>query len=155
MNARTVIELKAMLDCLPDDMPVEFTPITSAFLGTMGPLEARSISFFGPTRMSPLVVPSADGAKAVIYLHEGPEREVYDEPEHDEHDVERGFTDDDDEVELWKTVDTLIYFGSKYTASGGWEIEGMWQNEAEAVAWKEQGVRRRVEARTVQTIPSS
>lgn len=80
-NARTVIELKAMLDTLPDDMKIEFSPITSAFLGTMGPLEADHINFFGAGRMAPLVVPSADGAYGVIYLYEGEEKSY---PEDDE-----------------------------------------------------------------------
>ena len=63
----TVIEIKAMLDTLPDNMEVEFIPITPAYTGCMGALRVADINFFKDMKHS---LPSVKGTTAAIYLHE-------------------------------------------------------------------------------------
>lgn len=46
ITARTPRELIAQLQTLPPDVPLEFSPITSAWLGTLRPMRAGEISMY-------------------------------------------------------------------------------------------------------------
>lgn len=63
----TVKEIRAMLDLLPDNMLVEFSPITSAYLGASHPLRVSDISFY---KGMDFALPSDVGATATIYIQE-------------------------------------------------------------------------------------
>lgn len=69
----TVIELRAMLDGLPDNLPIQFEPITGAYMGASHPLVAKDISFFSGLK---LALPSDAGAHGVIYIHEDERQEL-------------------------------------------------------------------------------
>ncbi len=68
---RTVGSIRDELKHLPSDMLVEFSPITSAWLGTMGPLRiANELNFYEGGKVA---VPFNPAAKCVIYLYEDKE----------------------------------------------------------------------------------
>ena len=64
----TVLELRNMLHGLPDDLPVEFSVISGAWLGTIGPMVAYDSAHFD--RAGQTVAPDGDGAAMTIYIHE-------------------------------------------------------------------------------------
>lgn len=64
----TVFQLRQMLDRLPPDMPVEFSPITDAWLGCTNPVHAKDIEFYDDDGNNAL--PSQPGAHAVISIFE-------------------------------------------------------------------------------------
>lgn len=64
----TVIELRALLEGLPDDLPVEFVPITEAFLGTEHQLRVLEAHVFD--REGEFTVPSAEGARLALHIAE-------------------------------------------------------------------------------------
>lgn len=64
---KTVIELRAMLAGLPDDMPIEFSVISSAWLGTADPMRVDDVSIFSDLKFA---LPTDDGARGVIYISE-------------------------------------------------------------------------------------
>lgn len=66
---RTVKDIKEMLDTLPDDLPVEFMPVTDAWLGVPHPLHVSEIHFWD-REGEEAVLPSDEGAHAEIYLRE-------------------------------------------------------------------------------------
>lgn len=56
-----------MLECLPDNMPVEFAPITSAYLGASNPLRVSDMAFYKDLDHA---LPSEEGAHLTIYISE-------------------------------------------------------------------------------------
>lgn len=64
----TVKEIRAMLECLPDDLPVEFAPITSAFLGCNHPLRFGEMNFYDDDGHQ--AMPTDEGAHLSVYLME-------------------------------------------------------------------------------------
>lgn len=66
---KTVIELRAMLAGLPDDMPVEFSPITAAYMGANHPLRVSDMSLYDAEGHN-FALPDQDGAKVTIYISE-------------------------------------------------------------------------------------
>jgi hypothetical protein len=69
--AITVGDIKAALRHLPDAMPVEFSPITSAFLGTMNPMRfGNELNFYNDTGDEARAYDP--GAHCSIYLFEEP-----------------------------------------------------------------------------------
>jgi hypothetical protein len=65
----TVGEIKAALRHLPDAMPVSFSPITSAWLGTSGPMRfGNEINFY--TNEGESAAPYDPGARCSIFLFE-------------------------------------------------------------------------------------
>ena len=74
MKKITVKEIRAMLDTLPDDMPVQFNPVTAAFLGTTEPLRFDDIYFYNGD--GDLALPSDEDAHLVIYVSEGEKTEI-------------------------------------------------------------------------------
>ena len=72
--ATTVGGIKAVLQHLPDDMKVEITPITSAFLGCMNPMRLARQPYFYDDK-GEIAKPYDPGARMVVYLYEEPEDE--------------------------------------------------------------------------------
>ncbi|MEM7209599.1 MAG: hypothetical protein AAF434_17400 [Pseudomonadota bacterium] len=66
-NKVTVGEIRSMLHGLPDSLPVEFSPITSAFLGCEAPLRVYDISFYEDLEHAQ---PDDENAYACIYIRE-------------------------------------------------------------------------------------
>jgi len=64
----TVGQLRAALYGLPDDLPVQFDPITEAWLGTMKPMRAKEFCFYDGN--GNLTQPDGEGAELHIYLYE-------------------------------------------------------------------------------------
>ena len=66
---KTVGELRRMINHLPNDMPLDFSPITMAWLGSTDPIYARSVEIFtyNGWKHSDVKDPTA---KCTIYLHE-------------------------------------------------------------------------------------
>lgn len=72
--ATTVGEIKAALRHLPDDMTVEFTPISMAWLGTSGLMRfGNEIHFY--TAEGGSAAPYDPGAHCHVHLFEEPEQE--------------------------------------------------------------------------------
>lgn len=46
INGATVGEIRALIAGLPDDMPIEFAPITDAWLGTSNPMRWGRLYFY-------------------------------------------------------------------------------------------------------------
>lgn len=69
-NRRTVKELKMMLDCLPDDLNIQFSPITQAYLGANHPLTLMDSPFNFYNDMGELAMPSDPDAHCVIHICE-------------------------------------------------------------------------------------
>ena len=69
MKRTTVKEIKQMLDMMPDEMEVQFTPITGAFTGTMDPMRVEDFYFYDHDG-SKGVMPSAPGAVMHVHLVE-------------------------------------------------------------------------------------
>ena len=63
----TVIELKAMLHGLPDNLPVQFQPITSAYLGANHPLRVSDTHVYKDLEHA---MPGEKGAELTIYISE-------------------------------------------------------------------------------------
>lgn len=64
----SVLKIKQLLDTLPDELEVEFSPISGAWLGTMHPMRAKDIAFYNSA--GDACLPSDPDAHAVIDLHE-------------------------------------------------------------------------------------
>ena len=64
---RTVKEIRAMLETLPDNLPVEFSPISMAWLGTSGVMRFDDLQFW--TETGEHALPS-EAASVEIYLTE-------------------------------------------------------------------------------------
>ncbi len=74
----TVGQIRRTLQYLPDDMPVEFNPITMAWLGCMGKMRfGAELNFYNDDGNG--AKPYDPGAHCVIYLFEEPEKEYDDE----------------------------------------------------------------------------
>lgn len=79
-NCVTVGQIKAALRHLPDTMPVEFAPITMAWLGTMGKMRwGEELNFY--TDAGDHAKPYDPGAHCHVFLFEEPE--ATGEQEHD------------------------------------------------------------------------
>lgn len=80
----TVIELRALLEGLPDDLPVEFVPITAAFLGTEFQLRVLDVHVFD--ERGAFALPSAPDARLTIQVAEdrSAPRFVFDDDEDNE-----------------------------------------------------------------------
>ena len=66
---RTVGDIRELLKDLPGDLPVSFSPITTAYLGANYPLRVKGIHFFKENGWSS-AEPDEDGAFATIYIYE-------------------------------------------------------------------------------------
>jgi hypothetical protein len=64
----TVHDLRAMLATLPADMPVEFSPISDAWLGTAGPMRWYDFHFFDGAGGK--AMPTDEDARMVVYIAE-------------------------------------------------------------------------------------
>jgi hypothetical protein len=64
----TAIELMGLIATLPPEMPIEFSPISMAWLGTSGSMRADNIAFYTESGASAL--PTDPGARAVIQIVE-------------------------------------------------------------------------------------
>lgn len=66
---KTAGEIRELIKDIPDDMPVDFSPITSAWLGTMGAMRAKEIHIYTHDgwKTSTFEDPTA---KCTIYLYE-------------------------------------------------------------------------------------
>ena len=73
--AITVGEIRATLQHLPDDMTVEITPITSAWLGTMHPMRLAKQPYFYDSK-GEIAKPYDPGARMVVYIYEDLENET-------------------------------------------------------------------------------
>jgi hypothetical protein len=74
----TVGQIRRSLQHLPDDMPVEFAPITMAWLGTSGKMRfGAELNFY--TKDGDAAKPYDPGAYCHVYLFEEPEKEFEDE----------------------------------------------------------------------------
>ena len=65
----TVIQIRAALAGLPDDMVVEFVPITGAYMGASNPLRFSDINVYTEDGCS-FALPGDEGAVAAIHLVE-------------------------------------------------------------------------------------
>lgn len=64
----TVKEIRAMLEMLPDEMSVEFVPITMAYTGCVKPLRFGEIFFYNEAGQH--AIPSEKDARLVVHLNE-------------------------------------------------------------------------------------
>ena len=65
---RTVKEIRAMLEMFPDNMPVEFYPISDAWSGAVDPLRFAEIHFYD--QQGNAVMPSDKNAQMTVHLME-------------------------------------------------------------------------------------
>lgn len=65
---QTVKEIRAMIELLPDEMIVEFCPITLAFTGTEHPLRFGEMFFYNEEGNH--AMPSEKDARLVVHLTE-------------------------------------------------------------------------------------
>ena len=66
---KTVGDLRKLIADLPDHMPVEFSPITNAWLGANEPMRARDIHIYDAKGWKSSTVEDPT-AKVSIYLYE-------------------------------------------------------------------------------------
>jgi hypothetical protein len=64
----TVKEIRALLEGLPDDLPVEFSPISMAWLGASKPMRFDEIHFYNAEGGH--AMPNDEGAYLDIHLVE-------------------------------------------------------------------------------------
>lgn len=67
---KTVGEIRALLFGLPDDLPVQFTPISMAWTGTAGAMRVSDRHVFANMEFAQ---PDDEGAELTIYIAEEPE----------------------------------------------------------------------------------
>lgn len=66
---KTVGQLRELIKDLPDYMPVDFSPITNAWLGSSDPIYARSVEIYTHDGWKSSTVKDPT-AKCSIYLYE-------------------------------------------------------------------------------------
>jgi len=64
----TVKEIRAMLETLPDNMPVEFSPISMAWMGTSGSMRFDDMHFFNEDGQ--VALPSEKDVHLEVFLTE-------------------------------------------------------------------------------------
>ncbi len=74
IHGATVGEIKALIAGLPDDMPIEFTPITDAWLGTSNPMRWGRLYFYDAEGWEQ-AKPYAPGAQCHVHLMEDREED--------------------------------------------------------------------------------
>lgn len=66
---RTVGDIRELLKDLPGDLPIEFSPITGAYLGANYPLRVKDIKFYAEKGWRS-ADPDEEGAYGTIYIWE-------------------------------------------------------------------------------------
>ncbi len=73
MSHKTVGEIRALLHGLPDNLPVQFSPISMAWLGTSGAMRVSDRHVFADGEFAQ---PDDEGAELTIYITEEPEAQI-------------------------------------------------------------------------------